>query len=62
MPKFIEVTDHGSGTPIWVNAATIFSIFRPQGMDRTTLKGLGWHEHVRETPEQIFALIGPVNG
>jgi hypothetical protein len=56
--KFIKLTEHGSGVPIWINPAAIMSIFHPQGVDRTTLKGMSLHEHVRETPEEIMALIG----
>jgi hypothetical protein len=62
MPKFIQLTEFTSGTPVWVNPAAIFSIFRPEGFDRTTIKGLSLYEHIKETPEKIIALIGLANG
>ena len=57
MPRFIKLTEYGSGVEVWVNVETLFSFHRPQGVDRTTLQTMSAREHVRETPEEILALI-----
>lgn len=58
MPKLIKVSDYGSGQEIFINTGVIFAIWRPQPIERTTLKSVSGHEHIRETPETVVSLIG----
>ena len=60
--KVIELTafsgaDHRGDTAIYVVASSIFSFHSPPGTEMTTVKSLTSMEQVRETPEQILALI-----
>jgi hypothetical protein len=57
MPKFIKLTDFGSGVDIWLNVVNVHSIHRPPGTECTAIKSLSTYEQVRETPDQVIAMI-----
>jgi uncharacterized protein YlzI (FlbEa/FlbD family) len=61
MPKFIKVTDYGSGIDIWLNGDNVHSIHRPPGTECTAIKSLSTYEQVRETPEEVVKLIEGVS-
>jgi len=56
-PLFITVHEYGSGAPVRLNAHVIFSIFRPPGTAMTAIKSVSTYEQIRETPEEVEALI-----
>jgi hypothetical protein len=59
MFKLITLTELGSGVKIYVNIFAIFTFFRPPGTEYTEIKSISSRDQVRETPEEIIALIGP---
>ncbi len=60
--KIIKLTatsgaDHRGDTAIYVVAANVFSFHSPPGTEITVVKSLTQFEQVRETPEQILAML-----
>ena len=60
MPKFISVTDYGSGMPIWLNINAVLSIHRQPGTQCTIVKSVTSFEQLRESPEDLMNMIEEV--
>jgi hypothetical protein len=54
----ISGADRRGETAIYVVAESIFSFFSPPGTEHTVIKSVSHFEQVKETPEEILAMIG----
>jgi hypothetical protein len=57
MPKFIELHDNETKSPILVNVNTIYSIYFDKKKNATLVVGLCFTFHVYETVEAVKRLL-----